>query len=72
MSNFQDVFKAEAHSQAPKGGARKLRTRTCQPLFMDNGRASTCFGKHELHRSRQHFGRTHLLVLMSRAVRRSY
>ena len=63
MSNFQDVFKAEARSPSSKGGARKLRAAGRLPAVVYGQ------GQEPLHVSvstkdfvegRQHFGRTHL------------
>ena len=63
MSNFQDVFKAEARSPSSKGGARKLRAAGRLPAVVYGQQQEplhVSVSTKDFIEGRQHFGRTHL------------
>ena len=63
MSNFQDVFKAEARSPNSKGAARKLRAAGRLPAVVYGQKQEplhVSVSTKDFVEGRQHFGRTHL------------
>ena len=63
MSNFQDVFKAEARSPSSKGGARKLRAAGRLPAVVYGQQQEplhVSVSTKDFIEGRTHFGRTHL------------